>query len=122
MADTICPNCGGRYHETTDDYVPGAITTGNMLTLKKQYVENGWSSFPEYDSTSFGDMDCPECGGLYSDNGRVTIDEDQYAKEPKPVAIIDATNEMMQRLMSEYEPELLSSAIQGKRKPGRPRR
>jgi hypothetical protein len=81
MADVICPNCGGRHHETTAEYKPGVITTGKMLRLKQFYRENGWDSFPEQEHIQFGDIFCPGCDGLYSDTGRVQIDQDQYLQE-----------------------------------------
>jgi len=83
MADVICKWCGDRFHETTDAYRPGVVTTGNMLKLKPYYAENGWDSFPEQAHIQFGDIYCPGCGGLYSDNGRVTVDDEQYAAESK---------------------------------------
>jgi hypothetical protein len=85
MADVICPNCGGRFHETTDAYRFGVVTTGNMLRLKSFYKENGWGSFPEQEHVQFADIDCPGCGGTYSDSGRVNIDQEQYAKESPTV-------------------------------------
>lgn len=81
MADVICPQCGGRYHETTGTYRPGMTTTGDMLTLKKTYRENGWSSFYEDVSVALGGLECPECGGAYSHDGVVRIDMDQYEAE-----------------------------------------
>ena len=81
MADVICPGCGGRYHETTDQYKPGVATRGNMLRLKDFYRENGWVSFPEHADSAFGDLECPDCGSRYTENGMVRIDEMQYASE-----------------------------------------
>ena len=81
MANVICPNCAESYHTTTDAYRPGEVTTGNMLTLKKQYVDNGWTSFPEHEGMRFADLYCPGCGGALSSDGRVRIDEAQYAAE-----------------------------------------
>lgn len=81
MADVICPQCGGRYHETTGMYRPGVTTTGDMLTLKKTYRDNGWSSFYEDSSVAFGGLECPECGGCYSHDGVAWIDREQYEKE-----------------------------------------
>lgn len=81
MADVICPQCGGRYHETTGAYRPGVTTTGNMLAIKKTYRDNGWSSFYEDVSIAYGGLECPECGGSYSDDGQVRIDREQYEKE-----------------------------------------
>lgn len=81
MADVICPQCGGRYHETTETYRKGVVTTGDMLTLKKPYRDNGWSSFYEDASISFGGLECPECGGCYSHDGIVRVDQKQLEAE-----------------------------------------
>ena len=81
MADVICPQCGGRYHETTLGFIRGAVTTGNMLRLKDTYRSNGWTSFPEHAGMAYGSLECPECGGAYSSDGRVRIDEAQYEAE-----------------------------------------
>lgn len=81
MADVICPQCGGRFHETTPAYRPGVTTTGDMLTLKETYRDNGWSSFYEDVSVAYGGLECPECGGCYSHDGVVRIDQDQYEAE-----------------------------------------
>lgn len=81
MADVICPQCFGRYHETTSEYRPGVSTTGNMLRLKQVYKDNGWDSFPEGDWVSHGDLCCPECQGSYAAYGEVLVDQEQYAAE-----------------------------------------
>jgi hypothetical protein len=52
-----------------------------MLRLKPFCRENGWDSFPETHETAFGDLECPDCGGRYTDNGRVRIDTEQYCRE-----------------------------------------
>jgi len=120
MADVICPQCAGRFHETTGAFVPGEVTTGNMLTLKAQYRDNGWASFPEHAGIAFGGIECPDCGGAYSDDGRVRIDMEQWAKEQgrkewvgsEPVTVAPAVDkktetqdEVMQRLFNEYNPD-----------------
>lgn len=108
MADVICPQCGERYHETTDDFVFGSVATGNMFRLKQFYVDNGWDSFPQLDVISFGDLECPGCGGSYvTIGGKVKIDMAQYEAE----------------LFAEYDPELPAiKPVAEKRRPGRPRK
>lgn len=81
MADVICPNCSGRHHSTTAAFKLGEVTTGNMLTLKQFYKDNGWSSFPEDVGMQFGDLECPGCGGSYSDDGRVKVDMEQHEED-----------------------------------------
>lgn len=83
MPDVICPWCAGSYHETTSDYLPDVATTGNMLRLKEPYRSDGWSSFPEDVSMSFGSLECPACGGMYcGDDGIVEtrVREDEVVK------------------------------------------
>ena len=112
MADVICPQRGGRYHETTADFRQGVVTRGNMLTLKKSYRENGWSSFYEHESVTHGGLECPECGGTYClDNGIVRIDEDQLNAELRTEATATAYAEAT---LPMEEPE--------KRRPGRPKK
>ncbi|HBA73466.1 MAG TPA: hypothetical protein DCZ63_15125 [Geobacter sp.] len=83
MADVICPNCNERFHSTTDRYNPDLPPNGSMFRLKQQYVENGWSSFIEDESTIQDNLICPECGGSYREGNpaRVRIDAEQYADE-----------------------------------------
>lgn len=124
MADVICPQCGGRYHETTEEYVADVVTTGNMLSLKKTYRDNGWSTFPQDAGTSLGDMWCPECGGSYSDNGVVRIDKEQYTDEmirQESTASVYAMAGVEQP-GTEVPPEVPPGACQEKRRPGRPRK
>lgn len=83
MADVICISCAGRYHETTERYNPDLPPNGSMFRLKQQYVENGWSSFVEDESTIQDNLICPECGGSYREGNpaRVRVDQAQYADE-----------------------------------------
>lgn len=116
MANVLCPNCGESYHETTDAYSPGVPTTGNMLRLKKDYSDNGWTSFPEHEGMKFGDLECPGCGGQYSVDGRVRVDMEQWGKEyiaafkkaPGSVVITaeDRKKYEMDTLLAEYDPEV----------------
>jgi rubredoxin len=74
MADVKCPNCAGRYHETTGYYDPSVPPNGSMFRLKAVYRENAWTGFVE-DSGTIGDnLCCPDCGGPYIVNGRVVVD------------------------------------------------
>jgi len=109
MANVICPNCAESYHTTTDAYRPGEVTTGNMLTLKKQYVDNGWTSFPEHEGMKFADLYCPGCGGALSSDGRVRIDEVQYAAEQQTSASF---------IIAMHKEEHLRHAVERKNFPG----
>lgn len=77
MADVICPNCNGSYHETTDKYDPALPPNGTMFRLKDQYREFGWDSFIEDDSSIADNLFCPDCGGLYCENGKVRVSDDR---------------------------------------------
>jgi len=83
MADVICPHCNERPHTTTERYNPDIPPNGSMFKLKPKYVENGWNSFIEDDSTIQDNLICPECGGQYREGNqaRVRVDQDQYAAE-----------------------------------------
>lgn len=113
MADVICPQCGGRYHETTAAYNPGVTTRGNMLSLKKMYKDNAWESFPEHEGIAFGALECPECGGGYTSNGIVRIDEEQYQAE------IESMNQGGRDAWTGKEYALANAP---KKKAGRPRK
>jgi hypothetical protein len=82
-----------------------------MLTLKKQYVDNGWTSFPEHEGMKFADLYCPGCGGALSSDGRVRIDDIQDAPVPDSERTTFPGTEYA---MAELKEE--------KRKPGRPKR
>lgn len=91
MADIICRACKGRFHETTDKFTPDTPVNGSMLTLKQPYKGNGWTSFPEHAGTSYGEMECPECGAPYTDDrGRVLLDGE--VKAPKVPAKTPGTD------------------------------
>ena len=112
MADVICPQCGGRFHETTGEFRLGVVTRGNMLTIKKAYRENGWSSFYEHESVTHGGLECPECGGTYClDGGIVRIDQAQLEAELR----VDAPGAV-------YAEVALPSEEPEKRRPGRPKK
>jgi len=70
--DVNCPSCCGTFVETTVSYNPKVYATGDMLTLKQQFKDNGWGSFPEYDSTTYADLVCPSCDAQYcNDAGKI---------------------------------------------------
>lgn len=127
MADIHCPTCGESFHETTEAFRLGEVTTGNMLRLKAVYVTNGWTSFPEHEGMSHGDLWCPGCEGAYSTDGRVRINMEQY--EAEQAAKQQAVDDVARRI-DEFQRDVVAALrvpreILGKdkpRKPGRPKR
>ena len=71
-----CPNCGGVFYETTDEYDPSKMTTGAMLRFTEKYGPNGynWSlPFSEYDMSE--GLVCVDCGSDLAPNGYLGIDK-----------------------------------------------
>ena len=75
--DVKCPVCGEVYYETTEQFNPNAMTTGEMLRFKSKYGPGSggynWSlPFSDYD---MGDsLTCVECGGSIAPSGKVKVD------------------------------------------------
>jgi len=73
MANVICPECRGRYHETTDKFDPEALADGSMFRLKQPYADWGWQTFSR-EPQGYGVLECPNCGAPYAPGGHVLID------------------------------------------------
>lgn len=69
--DVVCPQCKGRFHETTEFFDNRKPANGTMFVLKKRYGVNGynWSAFPQSGGMRAGDLECPQCGALYCNGG-----------------------------------------------------
>jgi hypothetical protein len=66
VMDLICPQCKGRYHETTEHFDPVRLPNTSMARLKEPYRSWGWEDFntpPPGDGP--GHMNCPNCGAAY---------------------------------------------------------
>lgn len=71
-----CPNCGGVFYETTEEYDPGKMTTGAMLRFTEKYGPSGynWSlPFSDYDMSE--GLVCVECGADMAPSGYLGIDK-----------------------------------------------
>ncbi len=76
--EIVCHGCCGTFHKTNENFNPDVICNGSMLALKQSFKDAGWGSFPEYESTEFGDICCPSCGTPYvNDRGRLIADRMQ---------------------------------------------
>lgn len=105
--DVICPHCCGCFHETNGHFVEGRPAKGHMFSAKQHIVDSGWTCFPPYDSTEYMDIVCPSCGQPYLDSLGIPIrlhKIGQVAANGKK----DFLNDVMDRLMDEYDPELPS--------------
>ncbi len=112
MADVICPSCNMRPHVTTDSYRSGVPTTGDMLTLKQKYIDNGWESFYEDKTCPPGDIACPECGALYAEqNGEVRIVEEKGRKNC-PVCKKSYTSQGITNHIKYTHPEYVDKGLQ----------
>jgi len=69
--DVVCPQCRGRFHETTEFFDNRKPANGTMFGLKKRYGINGynWSTFSQNAGMRAGDLECPQCGTLYCNGG-----------------------------------------------------
>jgi len=74
MSDVICPQCKGKFHETTNQYDPSIPANGSMFRLKEPWRSWRWSSFPGQPFCKGGDIVCPQCGAKYlDDKGRACV-------------------------------------------------
>lgn len=88
--EVVCPQCRGRFHQTTDKFDNTVAVTGDMLTLKDKYGAKGfnWGTFPESSGMRAGDLECPQCGALYCQGGHYLKSVDPiagYVKKPKQI-------------------------------------
>jgi uncharacterized C2H2 Zn-finger protein len=71
-----CPNCGGVFYETTEEYDPGKMTTGAMLRFTEKYGPNGYNwSLPFSDNDMSEGLICVECGADMAPSGYLGIDK-----------------------------------------------
>jgi len=72
--DVICPLCGGRHYETTDQYDPDKHAHPGMIRLKEKYANYGWEPAPPDPSAGSGSIECRQCGGLVAPEGRFKLE------------------------------------------------
>lgn len=99
MADVYCKKCKGCYHETTDAYDPDRPLRGDMFRAKQCVEDNKWWSFMELPTTPAGEIECPNCGALYDQDGTGLLLDYQPVKKPRKIPddynsiIVQMTNE-----------------------------
>jgi len=91
--DVRCKQCGGVYHETTEQFTMERAPHGGMFRLKAQFVENGWFSFPEHVGVTGDAIECPNCGAPYGSIQGEPCNTDaqilalhEQGKKPKEIA------------------------------------
>ena len=102
--DVICPHCCGCFHETNGHFAIDKPAKGHMFVVKQHVADAGWTCFPPYDSTEYMDLVCPSCGQPYVESlGKVI--RLQEIGEIEAASNTAYLNDIMDRLMDEYEPE-----------------
>ena len=108
--DIHCPVCCGVFHETTGRYRDDRPATGDMFDSKQEIKDAGWTTFPQYDSTEYGDINCPSCGAMYLDSmGRVQ--RKQANGECDYISDDDDLNAQMDLLMREYDAKVPAPSL-----------
>ena len=68
-----CPNCGGNFHVTTEQFRPRGHAHPGMIRLIEPYLSWGWSPPPPDPSAGYGSLECPDCGAAMAPDGKLMV-------------------------------------------------
>lgn len=71
--DVVCPGCGLRCHETTDQYNPYTFANAAMLQLKEPWKGWGWDELTKDPYSGYGCLVCPDCGTALAPSGKLRV-------------------------------------------------
>ena len=98
-----CPGCGGKYHETTEEFDNTRAANGRMFKLLASYGPMGanWTTFAADEELKFGSLTCPGCGCPYTLGGMyvTVVKMDETGEDDAP--FLDTSLHLDYRLMVE---------------------